>query len=198
MEEFQFLVFYINILALNTFKIWISLILFLVGGLLSCSDFNQQEQLKKLEKLTNTTDSLSNVLKNSIPDSLNSMRQTMMNTEVALKNNITMDSVDLYYAKDMDTYKSARKRIGKINLYLVEVLAGCKKEKKQLVKLKEDIERGWGKRNKYNEYIKLEDKNIKTLISKTHVLQGEVVKVCEIYQLLHPKMKTLLGKVNSQ
>ena len=193
MELFRFRMFYINILALNTFKIRLIFILFLFGAFFSCSDFNQKEQLRKVDKLTNSLDSLSLSLAQHIPDSLNSMRQTMLNTEIALKNKVIMDTIDVKYAKDMDTYKLARKRIGKINHHLVEQRSAIKKEKKQLARLKNDIEKGWGKRNQYDAYIKLENKNIEVLATKSREIQSEVVNVCEIYRMLHPKMKTLLA-----
>lgn len=193
MELFRFRMFYINILALNTFKIRLIFILLLVGAFFSCSDFNQKEQLRKVDKLTNSLDSLSLSLAQHIPDSLNSMRQTMLNTEIALKNKVIMDTIDVKYAKDMDAYKLARKRIGKINHHLVELRSAIKKEKKQLARLKNDIEKGWGKRNQYDAYIKLENKNIAVLATKSREIQSEVVNVCEIYRMLHPKMKTLLA-----
>lgn len=193
MELFRFRMFYINILALNTFKIRLIFILLLFGAFFSCSDFNQKEQLRKVDKLTNSLDSLSLSLAQHIPDSLNSMRQTMLNTEIALKNKVIMDTIDVKYAKDMDTYKLARKRIGKINHHLVELRSAIKKEKRQLARLKNDIEKGWGKRNQYDAYIKLENKNIAVLATKSREIQSEVVNVCEIYRMLHPKMKTLLA-----
>lgn len=193
MELFRSRMLYINILALNTFKIRLIFILFLFGAFFSCSDFNQKEQLRKVDKITNSLDSLSLSLARHIPDSLNSMRQTMLNTEIALKNKVIMDTINVKYAKDMDTYKLARKRIGKINHHLVELRSAFKKEKKQLARLKKDIEMGWGKRNQYDAYIKLENKNIEVLATKSREIQSEVVKVCEIYRMLHPKMKTLLA-----
>jgi len=180
---------------LNNFKIWLIGIPMLAGVLLSCSDFNQREQLRALENMTNTTDSLLDVIKNGVPDSLNTMRQTMLNTEIALKNKVTMDTVDMRYSVDMDTYNLAINRIGKIYHHRLELDATLKKEKKQLANLKNDIEKGWGKRSEYNQYIKLEEKNIKALTTKTQVLQKETLKVCEVYRLLHPKMKTLLRTV---
>lgn len=193
MELFRSRMLYINILALNTFKIRLIFILFLFGAFISCSDFNQKEQLRKVDKITNSLDSLSLSLARHIPDSLNSMRQTMLNTEIALKNKVIMDTINVKYAKDMDTYKLARKRIGKINHHLVELRSAFKKEKKQLARLKKDIEMGWGKRNQYDAYIKLENKNIEVLATKSREIQSEVVKVCDIYRMLHPKMKTLLA-----
>jgi len=193
MELFRSRMLYINILALNTFKIRLIFILFLFGAFFSCSDFNQKEQLRKVDKITNSLDSLSLSLARHIPDSLNSMRQTMLNTEIALKNKVIMDTINVKYAKDMDTYKLARKRIGKINHHLVEQRSAIKKEKKQLARLKNDIEKGWGKRNQYDAYIKLENKNIEVLATKSREIQSEVVNVCEIYRMLHPKMKTLLA-----
>ena len=50
-----------------------------------------------------------------------------------------------------------------------------------------------GKRNQYDAYIKLENKNIAVLATKSREIQSEVVNVCEIYRMLHPKMKTLLA-----
>ena len=78
--------------------------------LVSCSDFKQKEQLKAVEQLKSETTTLSKDFQSSFPDTLSSMRQNMFQLQLFLQQHVVLDSVDRTYAKDMDTYKLARKK----------------------------------------------------------------------------------------
>ena len=78
--------------------------------LIACSDFKQKEQLKAVEQLTSEATTLSKDFQSSFPDTLSTMRQNMMQLQLFLQQHVVLDSVDRTYAKDMDTYKLARKK----------------------------------------------------------------------------------------
>ncbi len=112
------------------------------------------------------------------------MRMNMMHAETSLKNKLVLDSVDRAYAHDMDTYKKARKSIGKLNTYYVELKSAITKERKQLKTLRKDVKNGWGKRDRYDKYIQ----------SEPELLQ-KAVTIGDTYRLLHPKMVDILNNL---
>ncbi|MFM2037355.1 MAG: hypothetical protein RL432_294 [Bacteroidota bacterium] len=195
MGAFQSPRFYINIPALIRFNHSLLLCGCLLLFLLACSDFRQKEQLRSIDKLLTSLDSLQKVGIDEFPDSINRMRMDMMHTETSLKNKLVLDSVDRAYAKDMDAYKKARKSIGKLNTYYVELKAAIKKERKQLKTLRNDVQNGWGKRDRYDTYIELEQKNVQVLGNRSSELLQKAVTIGDTYRLLHPKMVEILNNL---
>lgn len=168
---------------------------FILLAVFSCADMRQKEQVRAVERLSILVDSIQQVVSEELPDSMNRMRLNMMQTETALKNKLVMDTVDRAYALDMDTYKKARKSIGKWNGYYVELRTALKKEIKQLKTLKKDVQNGWGRRDQYNRYIQVERQNILILGGRLTELRKKAVTICDTYRLLHPKMAIILENI---
>ncbi|MBM3164331.1 MAG: hypothetical protein FJZ80_02615 [Bacteroidetes bacterium] len=175
----------------------------IIGSLLalilcSCSDLRQKEQLKAITNLSLTLDSIQRVAIGNFPDTLNQVRFEMMRVETSLKNKLLLDTIYHDYAFDMDTYKKARKSIGKANEYFVELKRSLEKQRNQLKALKKDVENGWGRRDQYGNYIRMERKNLRTLASRSANLQKKIVTIYETYRLLHPKLVKFLERVESK
>lgn len=162
--------------------------------LIACSDFKQKEQLKAVEQLTSEATTLSKDFQASFPDTLSTMRQNMMQLQLFLQQHVVLDSVDRAYAKDMDTYKLARKKIGPINKQYVALKQAFAQEKTRLSQLHSDISNGFGKRDRYDAYIATEKKNITLLESRLNELKKELNALMDTYRLLHPKLNSLAGK----
>lgn len=162
--------------------------------LIACSDFKQKEQLKAVEQLKSEATSLSKDFQASFPDTLSTMRQNMMQLQLFLQQHVVLDSVDRTYAKDMDTYKLARKKIGPINKQYVALKQAFALENTRLSQLHSDISNGFGKRDRYNAYIATEKKNLTLLESRLNELKKELNSLMDTYRLLHPKLNSLAGK----
>jgi predicted nucleic acid-binding Zn-ribbon protein len=162
--------------------------------LIACSDFKQKEQLKAVEQLTSEATTLSKDFQASFPDTLSTMRQNMMQLQLFLQQHVVLDSVDRMYAKDMDTYKLARKKIGPINKQYVALKQAFAQENTRLAQLHSDISNGFGKRDRYDAYIATEKKNITLLESRLNELKKELNALMDTYRLLHPKLNSLAGK----
>lgn len=172
-------------------------ILIIVSGLfllIACSDFKQKEQLKAVDQLKSKTTSLSKDFQASFPDTLSTMRQNMMQLQLFLQQHVILDSVDRTYAKDMDAYKLARKKIGPINKQYVALKQAFTKENTRLSQLHYDISNGFGKRDRYDAYIATEKKNLTLLESRLNELKKELNSLMDTYRLLHPKLNSLAGK----
>lgn len=160
----------------------------------SCSDFKQKEQLKSVELLNTKAKALSTDFQASFPDTLSAMRQNMFQLQLFLQQHVVLDSVDRTYAKDMDTYKLARKKIGPINKQYVALKQAFADENKRLYQLNSDISNGYGKRDRYDAYIATETKNLTVLDARLNELKKELQTLMDTYRLLHPKLNALAGK----
>jgi tRNA U34 5-carboxymethylaminomethyl modifying enzyme MnmG/GidA len=161
----------------------------------ACSDLRQKEQLRVIDRLLTALDSLQKVTSDQFPDSINRMRMNMMHTETSLKNKLVLDTIDKSYAHDMDSYKKARKSIGKLNTYYVDLKAAMHKERHQLKTLRKDVRNGWGKRDRYDKYIQMEQENINVLSKRSSELLQKAVNIMDTYRLLHPKMVEILNNL---
>ena len=181
--------------------------------LVSCTDFDRQEQLKQIANLQQSVDSLQKNLESNRIDTLAGLRTALMNLELRLRNNYSADTINLELGKTMAQYKTvkkffvAEKEEGVENeslnsqtlgaAYLV-VKNGLLQEQKTLDLLKSDIENGNGERNKYNEYLQFEQNKVKQLTIllddyKKH--KDKVLKMFfDVYNELDPFVKSLEKK----
>jgi hypothetical protein len=181
--------------------------------LVSCTDFDRQEQLKQIANLQQSVDSLQKNLESNRIDTLAGLRTALMNLELRLRNNYSADTINLELGKTMAQYKTvkkffvAEKEEGVENeslnsqtlgaAYLV-VKNGLLQEQKTLDLLKSDIENGNGERNKYNEYVQFEQNKVKQLTIllddyKKH--KDKVLKMFfDVYNELDPFVKSLEKK----
>lgn len=162
--------------------------------LVACSDFKQKEQLKSVDQLKSKTTKLLDDFETSFPDTLSTLRQNMMQLQLFLQQHVVLDSVDRTYAKDMDTYKLARKKIGPINKQYVALKQAFAQESTRLSQLHSDISNGFGKRDRYDRYIATETKNLTLLESRVIEFKKELNALMDTYRLLHPKLNSLAGK----
>lgn len=163
--------------------------------LVACSDFKQKEQLKSVELLQTKVKALSTDFQASFPDTLSSMRQNMFQLQLFLQQHVVLDSVDRTYAKDMDAYKLARKKIGPLNKQYVAIKQALAEENTRLNHLNSDISNGFGKRDRYDRYIATETKNLTLLESRVIELKKELNTLRDTYRMLHPKLIALAGKL---
>lgn len=196
MGIFQSQRYYNNIQALKSYKSLTGIInLFLLWALFqSCSDFKQKGQLNKVERIQKSISTLQSTLEEGFPDTLSSMRLNMMQTELKIKNNLILDSVDNSFGADMDAYKMARKSIKSINKQYITIKKTLLKSKIRVDALYSDISQGFGKRNAYEKYIATEHKNTLLIEKRIDELLNEVKQVCDQYRLLHPKLMALSNK----
>lgn len=162
--------------------------------IVGCSDFKQKAQLKAVNDLQAKAKRLNQSFKASFPDTLSSMRQNMMHMEIFLKNHVVLDSVDRSYGSDMDEYKETRNKIGTINKQYVVLKKAFTEESNQLKQLENDISNGFGKRQRYDDYLASEKKNVDKLEKHTNEFIKAINQIKDKYQLLHPRLNALAIK----
>jgi hypothetical protein len=144
-------------------------------AVVSCTDFDREEQLGKVDKLSQQVDSLQVALKEHRVDTLVHLRTAVTTLELRIRNNYNADTINMSLGKKMEKFRHLKKffmaehevegeeesegeglnhqTLG--SAYLA-VKRGIMSEKSTLLKLRSDISNGSGKRDKYNEYISFE------------------------------------------
>jgi hypothetical protein len=154
----------------------------------SCSDLKKQDQLKTIDQLSKTVDSIQKiVLKNEI-DSINKLKTVTQDVELRIKQNFYSDTVNLVLGKKMDAYKVMRRKFGPLSRTYHTLKTGSLEELKTLSLLKNDIDSDSGERNKYNQFILFEKNKVEQLsIILTDYLK-EKENTLALYKQLHPEL----------
>jgi hypothetical protein len=157
--------------------------LVLACGLLSCTDFDREEQLRKVDLLVKQVDNLQADLQEHRPDTLVQIRIAISSIEKRIRDNYTADTISVSLGEKMEKFRQLKmffmaeheaeeegneeagldhQTLG--SAYVV-VNRGITVEKNTLHKLKSDISNGFGKRDKYNEYIAFEKDKVEQLVT---------------------------------
>lgn len=164
----------------------------------SCSDVNQKKQLEEVKGLQEKVLEIEKNLANAHPDTISSMRLSMMQLELRIKSTYVLDFIDNDFAKKMDDYKRARKSLKPLNKQYVLLNRTIKEEKNVLKDLNNDIENGFGKRNKYDDFIKTESSKIQQLTTLLNDYVSHKDQVFSTYKLLHPQLLSLANTIEKE
>lgn len=161
---------------------------FSVLVLAACSDLQKQEQIKVIDQLSKSVDSIQKiVLKNEI-DSIVYRKTATQDVELRIKQNFYSDTLNLAFGKKMDAYKVMRRKFGPLSRSYTALKTGTADELITLSHLKNDINSGSGERNKYAEFIQFEKNKVNQLaIILTDYLK-EKEKTLNVYNQLHPEL----------
>ncbi len=170
----------------------------LIGLIASCSDLKKGEYLKDLESMNTTLDSISIVLKENQIDTLHAVIGAAMQMELRIKNNYYADTIDMELGKKMDAFKRMRKTLPGLGRLSSTIDAGVDEQKKSLVLLRDDIEKGNGDRKKYGEYVEFEQQKVAQLRSLIREYvdgkQSAMTTFNELYPELNAFSMSLLNK----
>jgi hypothetical protein len=88
------------------------LMLFLAVSVLSaCADLNKELQLKRIEQEQKRLDLLSEKIKDKRMDDVSAFKINTMQTELKIKQNLYLDTINMELAKQLDAYKVMRRSI---------------------------------------------------------------------------------------
>jgi hypothetical protein len=139
----------------------------------SCTDFDREEQLSKVDKLSQQVDSLQVALQEHRVDTLVNLRTAVTTLELRIRNNYNADTINVALGEKMEKFRQLKKFFmaeheaegeeegeglnhQTLGSAYVVVKRGIMAEKSTLLKLRSDISNGFGKRDKYDEYISFE------------------------------------------
>ena len=146
----------------------------------ACSDLDRDEQLIKVDTLRIQVDSLQVALQEHQIDTLAQLRNYVMSLETRIRNNYTADTIDVSLGQKMEKFRQLKKFFmaeresegekeneglnhQTLGSAYMAVQRGIISEKSALNRLKSDISNGFGKRDKYNEYISFEAEKVNQL-----------------------------------
>jgi hypothetical protein len=129
----------------------------------SCADLQRETYIKQIVALQEKLLEIENTLPDSRLTDISSIKVKTMQTELRIKQNLQLDTIDMELAKKLDAYKLMRKSIKPMMQQFMKVRDGIKEEKAVLKRLHQDIQDGRGERQRYTSYIRFERQKVKQL-----------------------------------
>ena len=183
----------------------------------ACTDFDREEQLRKVENLNQQVDSLQVALQEHRVDTLVHLRTAVNTLELRIRNNYTADTIDVALGEKMEKFRQLKKFFmaeheaegeeegeGKglnhhtLGSAYVAVKRGMIAEKSTLLKLKSDISNGFGKRDKYNEYIEFEAGKVNQLCALLEDYKSHKDKILTDFKEVYGDLNAFAGKLESE
>ena len=169
-------------------KFYFLLAAFFALFLASCSDLKKSDQLKSIEGMTKSVDSIETVLLENEIDTLAALITATTTLELRIKNNYFSDTINMELGKKMDAFKRTRRRLGPLSGTFNTIRVGVTEEKEMLQKLKTDIENSNGDRKKYQEYVDFEMKKVTQLRSLLNAYVKEKKETLDLIERIYPEM----------
>lgn len=136
------------------------LIMFLFN---SCSDIEKEEQIKKINRLKKSVATLENKVSLCKMKNISEKKIAIYSVIKRIKSYYYLDTVDIQFAKKMDAYKVMGRALKSLGGNYEKIRISLDEEKVVLTTLQTDIKNGFGRREKYNEYIKFEKNKIEQI-----------------------------------
>jgi hypothetical protein len=174
------------------FSVLFSLILCLV----SCVDLSKKNQLTELTQLSKRVDSIQQEFELLKKDTISEIIYTMNQTSEKIKTNIGDDTLTLQIARKLDSYKKVYRKLTSIEAYEEKFLFGSQDIKNSIEKLSNDITKGSGDREKYDQFLSFERSKVlelEKLLSNVKKLQSESI---ETFQKIHPAIASFADQLS--
>jgi len=155
----------------------------------SCADLQREQFVRKIAQLNRKLDQIeSNLLDKRLND-IATIKNNTIQTELRIKQNLQLDTIDMALAKKLDAYKLMRKSIKPMMQQYMKVRDGIKEEKGVLKRLRQDIQAGRGERQRYSEYIRFERQKVKQLSQLSADYLRSKEKFFSEYARLYPSVE---------
>lgn len=171
------------------------LMISIFGLLVSCSDLDKQEQLKSVKKELTRLQLLSKKIEDKRLNDVATFRINTMQTELKIKQNLYLDTINLELARQLDAFKIMRRSIKPVVKQRQQLKKGINEEKKVLESLYQDIEQGRGERNRYDEFILFEHNKVEQLTALTADYMRAKSKLYNEYYRLYPPVNALANEL---
>ena len=162
----------------------------------SCSDFEKEKS--SVDDLIDRVESIEKGFLKIKIDTISSLKMSTYEVERQIKQNYTVDSIDLVLGKKMNDYKRMRKMLGPLGKEEARLKGGLFEVKEQLMKLRTDISKGNGRREMYFEYIEFETSKV----NQIKTLYDEYIKTrrdfLDIYNRLNAELIALSLSLRSK
>ncbi|MFT7344554.1 MAG: hypothetical protein ACI9XP_001139 [Lentimonas sp.] len=154
----------------------------------SCTDLKKGSQLDAINVLSVQLDSLDGELASHKMDSGFYFAQLASAVELRIKTFYFADTIDMKLGMKMDAYKLMRKKLEPLAGDYNNLKLGVLETKSSVANLKDDIENGNGKREKYDEFVVFEANKVEQLnvLYKDYFMSRD--KTLATYNELHSEL----------
>lgn len=132
----------------------------------SCSDLRKGEQLRKIQVFQTSLDSISNMWDSSELVTIDSLSLLCTSKIDSIGKLYSDQKIDMNLATRLDEFKQCNQELlelKKMHSFFPKLLV---EKNKALKKLKEDINKGKGRRDKYDEFIDFEGDELATIVEQ--------------------------------
>lgn len=164
----------------------------------SCMDLETSKQLDRISGMNTTLDSIEVVFTEHKLDSIAKMSLAAYGVENRIKNNYNSDTINMELGRKMDAFKVMRRNFSPLGKSLTIIPTSIKESREKLAQLQADIDKGNGKREKYEEFVVFEEAKIeqlRTLLKDYVDTKNASIKTYEaFYEELNDFSMSLLKK----
>ncbi len=172
------------------------LLVFAVLGLLTaCSDIEKEQQLKRVQQELKKLDQLSKKLEDPRLQEISTFKVNTIQTELKIKQNLYLDTINLELAQQLDAFKVMRRSIKPLMKQFQKINVGIREEKTALKLLSQDIDQGRGERQRYNEFIQFEHNKVQQLAALTTDFERAKTQFFKDYKRLYPPVNALANQL---
>jgi hypothetical protein len=129
----------------------------------ACADLQREQHLGQIAQLHRKLDRIESTLPDKRLNEISAIKNNTMQTELRIKQNLHLDTIDIALAKRLDAYKLMRKSIKPMMQQYMQVREAINEEQVVLKRLKQDIQDGRGERQRYASYIRFERQKVKQI-----------------------------------
>jgi outer membrane murein-binding lipoprotein Lpp len=166
------------------------LFLFVLSVLFSaCVDLKKEQLAKNVSRLGVKLAQIEASLKDERMDSISSIKINTIQTELRIKRNLHLDTIDINLAKQLDAYKVMRKSIKPLMQQYLQLRSVVKEEKQVLKRLANDIQEGRGERHRYAEYVRFERQKVNQISALAKDYLRSKAVFFQDYQRLYPPVE---------
>jgi DNA repair ATPase RecN len=151
----------------------------------ACSDFTKGNQLKELDRMQQTIDSIETVLIENKYEEVDRFYKDALIVEKRIKENYSSDTISIEFAKQLDSYKSNMDLTPQLKKSYVKLLKELDVERNNLTNLMDDISNSNGDRSAYEDYILKEKNDVSTMRNNLRKYVENRKQIIEVYQQLH-------------
>jgi hypothetical protein len=135
--------------------------------LFSCADFDRDKLLQRVDKQQKQLNGLNMQLEKYVMKDVASLKNDALQTELRIKQNLHLDTINMELARQLEEFKLMRKSISPLMKQYLKAKNGIKEEEAVLKNLSRDIQEGRGERQRYEEYIQFEKQKVSQLSALT-------------------------------
>ena len=174
------------------FSVLFSLILCLV----SCVDLSKNNQISELSSLSKRVDNIQQEFELLKKDTISEIIYAMNENSEKIKANIGEDTLTVQIARNLDAYKKIYRKLTSIEAYDEKFLFGSQDIKNSIEKLSNDITKGSGDREKYDQFLSFERSKVlelEKLLRNVKKLQSESI---ETFQKIQPAIASFADQLS--